>query len=172
MIPDIEVQLQSIIKSLKDNVLPAIDQNNQLAQQQIQLSLATLEITLGHLPLVHRVVRADLQENVSLAKKLCELIDDEEIANSLQEIVEKSALALEDPGSGFIQLQQHARELRSAIGMAIAAEPGATRVQAVEQLIMETSPTLLNLGRAWNKPMGFEPAPDEVIELAKLFENS
>ena len=63
MIPDIEVQLQAVIKSLKDNVLPAIDAENALAQQQIQLSLATLGIALEHMPLVHSVARKDIESH-------------------------------------------------------------------------------------------------------------
>ena len=34
------------------------------------------------------------------------------------------------------------------------------------KLVLETSEKTLMLGRAWNKPMGFEPDPDAVQELS------
>ena len=166
MIPDIEVQLQVIIKSLKDNVVPAIDTENELAQQQIQLSLAELDITLGHFPLVHSTMRKDLQEHSNVAQRLIELVVDDETKVSLKAAIEAASSALENPENGFVQLQQQARLLRDVIGSAIAANAEGDQAEAIEKLVLETSEKTLMLGRAWNKPMGFEPDPDAVQELS------
>lgn len=170
MIPDIELQLQAIVKSLKDNVAPAVEASNQLAQQQMQLSLAALEITLEHLPLVHGLVRRDLKEHLNLAEQLLALSGDTDNGKRLKAVMHESAIALEDAECGFTQLQQHARDLRDVIGIAIAREQEACQVLAIEQLVMDTCSTSLTLGRAWNKPMGFEPAPDAVPDLVSLLD--
>lgn len=166
MIPDIEVQLQVIIKSLKDNIVPAIDSENELAQQQIQLSLAALDITLGNLPLVHCAIRRDLQSHSKIAGQLIELLVDRASKDSLTAAMNAANEALENPEKGFIQLQQQARLLRDVIGTAITVNSMGDQAEAVEKLVLDTSETTLMLGRAWNKPMGFEPDPDAVEELS------
>ena len=166
MIPDIEVQLQVIIKSLKDNVVPAIDSENQLAQQQIQLSLAALEITLGHLPMAHSVMRKDLSAHINVAEKLSEVCIDEPSLKGLAAAIQLAEHALSDPSNGFVQLQQQARLLRNTIGAAISSNAETEQAQAVERVVLETSDATLMLGRAWNKPMGFEPDPNAVEELS------
>jgi PIN domain nuclease of toxin-antitoxin system len=166
MIPDIEVQLQSVIKSLKDNVLPAVDAENELAQQQIQLSMATLGIVQEHLPLVHSVVRKDMISHVELAEALLELATESEPKARLQQSTTEARTALNDASLGFVQLQQQARELRDEIGLFISDHAQSSAADAIERRVLAASKSLLDLGRAWNKPMGFEPDPKAVTELA------
>jgi hypothetical protein len=167
MIPDIDVQLQVIIKSLKDNVLPAVDSANQLAQQQIQLSLAALEITRNHLPLVHALMRRDIAEHIAVAEKLQAVCLDKPSLDALADAIGRAQAALADPALGFIQLQEEARLLREGVGAAITNNADTPQAEAVEKVILQTSTTPMMLGRAWNKPMGFEPDPRAVPDLAE-----
>lgn len=172
MIPDIEVQLQAVIKSLKDNVLPAIDAENALAQQQIQLSLATLGIALEHMPLVHSVARKDIESHVGLSKEILEREIEPDSATELKKAVATAESALCDPALGFVQLQQQARRLRAAVGQIIAFHADSDSAEEVEKLVLAASKTSLDMGRAWNKPMGFEPNPDAVKELVTQLRTS
>lgn len=165
MTPDIELQLQTVIKSLKDNVAPAIEPGNQLAAEQMHLSLATLEIVLDHLPLAHRVVRRDLQDHLEMANSLRKHCLNEADHETLGDAVAAGAAAIEDPSLGFTQLQQGAREIRDAIGIAIANYSGHDNTDAMEAIVLKHADTNLELGRAWNKPMGFEPNPDAVTNI-------
>lgn len=166
MIPDIDVQLQVIIKSLKDNVLPAVDSGNQLAQQQIQLSLAALDITRNHLPLVHSLMRRDIAEHITVAEKLQAVCVDQPSLAALCDAIGQAQAALADPALGFIQLQEQARLLREGVGAAITNNADSPQAEAVERVVLQTSEAPMMLGRAWNKPMGFEPDPKAVPDLA------
>ena len=65
-----ELILTTVIKSLGDNVIPAIDPDNAPARQQAQLSIALLEILKSRLPLMYRYDRHDLKSFVELGKLL------------------------------------------------------------------------------------------------------
>src|SRR5690606_9798000 len=64
MIPEIDTQLAAVIKSLGDNVLPAVDNSNPLAGEQIRLCLATLGLIKKRLPDLHRYQRHELELNL------------------------------------------------------------------------------------------------------------
>lgn len=165
MIPDIQTQLKIAIKSIKDNVAPAVDPDNRLAQEQLFLSLATLDIALSHLPDVHQYVRKDIAEHVALANTLTGLCSDASGA-SLQAAAVSAADDLQNPELGFTQLQARARALRDVIGAEIAEAATTEAAEAVEKAVLLASEAAISRGRAWNKPMGFEPKPDDVEDLA------
>src|SRR3546814_17918669 len=51
MIPDLDLQLQVVIKALKDTVMPAVDPAHRMAIEQLGLSIATLSMVRERLPL-------------------------------------------------------------------------------------------------------------------------
>ncbi|AKH69076.1 hypothetical protein IMCC21906_01398 [Spongiibacter sp. IMCC21906] len=165
MIPDIQLQLKAAVKSLKDNVLPAIDSDNELAQQQMQLSMATIEIALANLPSLHGVLRKDIEQHAGMAKDMANLLEAGESKQQLTELIEQADSVLANPELGMTQLQLEARAIRSRIGDVITAnldEP------ALDDIVLQHSEASLALGRALNKPMGFEPSPDDVADVASL----
>lgn len=167
MIPDIELQLQTIVKSLRDNVLPAVDPENELAQQQMQISLATLGIVLEHLPLVHNVRRRDISIHSELAEQLLEACSLQISKAALNKAVLDAKAGLADATLGFAQLQQVARSLRDVIGQVVSDHAESESAPDIERLVLETSTETLQLGRAWNKPMSFEPDPAAIPGLAQ-----
>ncbi|MGD9660383.1 MAG: hypothetical protein AB7U63_03845 [Porticoccaceae bacterium] len=165
MIPDIEVQLQVAIKSLKDNVAPAVDKENSLAQEQMHLSLATIEIALKHLPLVHAYARKDIRENLAIADNLVAVCSREEDKAILRAGITAAQNALGNSELGFVQLQAAARELREKIGIVIIECSSTADAPAVEKLVLDMCGSTLAMARAWTKPHGFEPNPADVVDL-------
>src|SRR3546814_19527781 len=51
MIPDLDLQLQVVIKALKDTVMPAVDPAHRMAIEQLGLSIATISLVRARLPL-------------------------------------------------------------------------------------------------------------------------
>src|SRR3546814_16465351 len=51
MIPDLDLQLQVVIKALQDTVMPAVDPAHRMAIEQLGLSIATLSMVRERLPL-------------------------------------------------------------------------------------------------------------------------
>lgn len=168
MIPDIQLQIKSVIKSLKDNVLPSVDADNELAQQQIQLSMATLEMALNNLPVIHGTLRKDLQQHMLMAKELMAVVSKSENQTRLRELIASTECCLQDPALGFTELQSTARRLRDGIGTVIAdSDSDAAKVERVVLAHCEAS---LKLGRALNKATGFEPAPEQVPNVQSLLD--
>ena len=165
MIPDIQLQLKSVAKSLKDNVLPAVDPNNELAQQQIQLSIATLEIAVNNLPLIHSVMRKDIEQHLAMAQQILTTAIEQHSKKTLTQLSQQAAQVLADPQQGLTQLQHEARELRAGIGETIANNPDLTELEAI---VFRFSETTVDLGRALNKPMGFEASPNDIRDVASL----
>lgn len=168
MIPDIQLQLKTVVKSLKDNVLPSVDPSNELAQQQIQLSMATLEMALNNLPVIHGVLRKDLQQHQLMAQAMLAVVSKPENQTRLRELMANTEACLQDPTQGFTELQLAARKLRAGIGTVIA-DSDSDAVQ-VERVVLEHCEASLNLGRALNKPTGFEPAPEQVPSVQSLLD--
>ena len=169
MTPDIELQLQVIVKSLKDNVAPAIDKDNQLAQEQMHLSLAALQFTIEHLPFVHAYLQKDLENNIQLAKKMMALPCCKPWESKLLAAVSIADEAINNPKKGFIELQQESRSLREVVCSIVSETADTDEALDVYALVLTDSAGNLEMGRAWNKSKGFEPNPDEVPELHTLF---
>lgn len=169
MTPDIELQLQVIIKSLKDNVAPAITKDNELAQQQMQLSLVALQITVEHLPFVHAYLHKDIENNIQLAKKLTNISGCKIWQEKLIKAISVANEALNNAKTGFTQLQQESRILRGIVCEVIKEASEGESALDIHTLVLTESAENLNMGRAWNKANGFEPNPDDVPDLATLF---
>lgn len=68
-----DIQIQSILKAMTDVVLPAIDPNNQLAQEQAKLCMGLLDLMARQLPLQYRFDCDELTRLVALSKRLLTL---------------------------------------------------------------------------------------------------
>ncbi len=167
MIPDIQLQLKATNKSLKDNILPAIDPTNELAQQQIQLAIATLEMVQNNLPVIHQVLRKDIQQHIVMAEDMLDALSNPGQKKQLDSLIRTAQSALGDPETGFTQLQDAARELRSGLGDIIktCTEDDADTIEA---LVLNRSESSLMLGRSLNIATGFETSPDDVPGIGEL----
>ncbi len=168
MIPDIEFQLQVVIKSIKDNVLPALDSSNALALQQAGLSVATLENILQHFPSMHCALRRDIEIHCDLAKKLQRVITAKSEIENLAAIVSLAEQQLSDPTNGIHNLQLIARDLRTEIGVVVHSNEDIDIAENIMNVVLEHSESSLRLGRAFNKLMGFEPNSELVPDLKDL----
>ncbi len=162
MIPEIDVQLAAVAKSLADNVLPAVDPGNSMAQEQLQLVLATLAVVRQRLPDLHAYLRRDLSDNIALAKRIG--ADAEAIADS------ENALA--SPLYSPHQVEAQVRLLKEAICGRVNAVRGTAREGAVAAAILDAQEAATMRMRAWALGMGFEPDPSQVPNLNELLEDT
>lgn len=168
MIPDIEFQLRVIVKSMKDNVLPALDSSNALALQQAGLSVATLENILQNFSSMHNAIRKDIKIHVDLAKKLQGIVNNKTEIDKLSAMLILADQHLNDPSNGIHDLQLVARDLRSEIGAVIRSNKNIEIENIIMAEVLEHSERSLLLGRAFNKLMGFEPNSELVPDLKEL----
>ena len=134
MIPEIDVQLAAIAKSLTDNVLPAIDPANPMAVEQMHLALATLGLVRQRLPDLHAWLRRDLADNLALARTIG--ADEAAIAES------DRTLAL--PERSPQQIEAQVRALKEAIAARIDVVRGTDAARSVAEAVIAAQ----EIGRA------------------------
>lgn len=162
MIPEIDVQLAAIAKSLADNVLPAVDPANAMAVEQLHLALATLGIVRQRLPDLHAFLRRDLADNCALARAIGVPAAEWQRAEA----------ALATPGCGPQQIEREVRELKEAISARIDAVRGTPDEGPVAAAVMAAQEPMILRLRAWAIGMGFEPDPGQIPDLSVLIKDT
>jgi hypothetical protein len=173
MIPEIDTQLAAVIKSLSDNVLPAVDGNNRMALEQAHLCLATLGLIKAHLPDLHRYLRRDLETHIALAKDLAQLAQRAGVATDFStDAIEQSARSLSDPEYGAAQIEHRARQLKEVIVRLVAAARGSSAESPIAAAILKAEEIVILRSRAWGVGMGFEPDPSQIPPLSQLLDKA
>ena len=162
MIPEIDVQLAAVVKSLADNVLPAVDQGNPMAIEQLHLTLATLNFVRERLPNLHAYLCRDLADNVALARRI----------NADGAIIEDSELILANLGLGPHAIEQQVRALKQAIADRVDAARGTPEEADVAAAVMSAQEPMILRARAWAIEMGFEPDRSQIPPLTELLEDN
>jgi hypothetical protein len=170
-----QLQIQAIIKAMTEDVLPALDQTNQLAMQSAQLTIGTLALLVQHLPLEYRYDCDELQRLLDAAQMLrARLAGTRGIEGAVEALEQASrsgsdvlARALADPA----EVVSAVRDLRSAGARAVRAayQEGTEGVQkAVESIVLAMSKEQLIRDRSWLLMQGWEPDPQSVPPIAQL----
>lgn len=172
-----DIQITSMIKSLKDVIIPAIDSQNSFATEQAHLILGMLSLMKTQLPIQFRFDRDQLERLISTAKRLEEIYSrDTSTRDELRSLTWSAAQASEtlkhfkvDPQ----QLQDAIREVNREIGRLIsfATERGCDPIiiAQAEAVVLDSSREQLLRNRALLAPQGWEkiehlaPPPIETL---------
>lgn len=169
------IQIQSIMKSMKDVVLPALDPNNKLALEQGQLIMGMLNIMAQRLPLEYRFDCDELGRLLEMSRRLGEETrGGGETAAAIRALAASTAhgadvleRARAEPG----EVYEAVRDLRSKVGDVVqsAFKDGdpASRT-AVRKSVLDASAEQLRRDRAWLIGQGWEPDPKSVPPIESL----
>lgn len=172
-----ELQLKAAIKALTDVVLPAVDPNNKLAQEQGHLAVGMLSIALERLPLLYRYDRDELKRQLALAARLQALT-----AGTPGAEAERAALAdgaaqgselLDRAGAEPGALEASNGDLRARIGAlvtALYAGNDPATLKDVSAVLLASGREQLLRERAWLIGQGWEPDPAAVPSIESLLE--
>jgi hypothetical protein len=129
MVPTIQARLHSMIKALREAVLPALAPEHALAQEQGQLVLGSLQLILGQLDYAHAFEVVDARE---LSAQLAALSTDVTgaVDDDLQALCVRSDTLTEDPLTPLSALQALNHDLRGALTHVIDA---IARIEAPER---------------------------------------
>jgi hypothetical protein len=167
-----EFEIATMIRAMKDVVIPAVDPDNRLAVEQSQLVLGMLALLARQLPVQFRFDRDELARLAASAQRLERLCAAEptlaERARALASLAtaagERLARSAVDPS----ELVSASRDLRAEIG-ALASEAGdvagAEPAAAIEREVLELSREQLLRDRAYLAPQGFEPGLPAIEDL-------
>ena len=164
MNPDIELQLQTVIKALAEVVAPAVDGTNKAAIEQLHLSIATLAMAQDRVAMQGERARAELANAIALAERLVELGVGGEIAAPL-------ALAgqlRDDPKGSLNSVRSASAQLMAIAADVVDAVDDPALAARVGRAVIEASEAQTDLARAWFVKSGFELEPDKVPDLATL----
>ena len=156
-------QIPTLIKAMTDVVLPALDPNNKLAQEQAQLILGSLHLIAQRLPLQYRYDRHELGSFLTLAEQL------EGLSGDASELVEAVALlrAASTSGSDVLaragadpgELEAANLAMRESIGAVIqssSALKDENLRKRVESAVMAHARDMLLRERSWLAMQGWE----------------
>ena len=162
MNPNTNLRLRTLMRAMSEVVIPAIDPNNSLAQEQAQLILGHLNALLQHSD-EKQLIERDTAANCALAQALLDSgnggPETMQAKNMLAE-----ALEVNDPNN-----LTHAIE---NFVVAIGHDGDPELHAASARLVMAHAQAQNHIGRAWFKPMGFDAQPDDLPDPNELFKES
>lgn len=157
-----EFLIPAISKTLKDVVLPALDDEHQVAQEQINLAIGFLNILAQQQPIQHAYDLDELNRHQLFASDLCTLLG---LESTYGGIISRAKEISAEPGQAPETIVATTRQLRGAITAMMAQGhdrgdanlsknlSGKINIFAHEQLARE---------RAMTAPMGFETGAQAV----------
>lgn len=160
-----EIQIQSMIKAMVDVVLPAVDPDHKMAQEQARLIIGTLQLVARRLPVSYRYDCDELRRYIGLAVALVgcgAAAVDPQLLKDIDRLTARGAQLLERPCVEPMELERAAFELRAAVSQAVqvACAAGTPQIrQVVRRLVLESSKVELQRERALVMDMGFESDP-------------
>lgn len=170
-----DIQLKSMIKALKDVILPAIDPANRLAVEQAQLVTGMLGLMQHQLPLQYRFDRDELRRLVDMLHGLKVVCDLDPALESLpakyEGLITESRAVLDGSAVDPERLYEAVRRLREVVGevVSFANEHAAEAArQRIEHEVLELSREQLLRDRALVAPQGWEPDPAALPSIHSL----
>ena len=161
MNPDISLRLRTLMRAMSEVVVPAIDANNSLAQEQAQLILGHLNALLQHHAGEEALSERDTHATRALAHALLDAGHGGETTEAARDALMAALKTNEDAAVS------HAVEgLVLAVG--VDGEPQLHAASA--RLVMAHAEAQNFAGRSWFKPMGFDAKPDALPEPTELLQ--
>jgi hypothetical protein len=170
-----DIQLKSMIKALRDVIIPAIDPANRLALEQAQLVTGMLGLMQHQLPLQYRFDRDELRRLVDLLhglKVICEL--DPALAplpERYKGLITTSREVLDGCAVDPQRLHDSVRRLREVVGEVVTfanEHAGAAARERIEHEVLNLSREQLLRDRALVAPQGWEPDPTALPSIESL----
>lgn len=162
-----DIQIQSMIKAMVDVVLPAVDPDHKMAQEQARLIIGTLQLVAKRLPVAYRYDCDELRRYIGLAVALVgcgAAAVDQELKADIERLTASGTRLLERPCAEPVDLERAAFELRAVVSQVVQAActtGSPTLRQAVRRLVLDAAKVELERERALVIDMGFETDPSK-----------
>lgn len=170
-----QLQIQTIIKAMTEDVIPALDQTNQLAMQSAQLTIGTLMLISQHLPLEYRYDCDELARLLATAETLKTQAKGGETTSAAVACLKESARVGADvlsrakaEPSEILAVIHALRASTSDTVRAVYAEGGEATQNAVQGTVLAMSKEQLLRDRSWLLMQGWEPDPKAVPAIDTL----
>ena len=170
-----EFLIKTVIKAMTDVVLPAVDQDNKLAQEQTKLVIGMLQLTASRLPIMYRFDCDELSRSLALADTLQEQAKElpdvsptlHALAVSTESGQDVLSRARAEPG----ELEAANFDLREKISALITAIYAATdthNLKYISATVTAHAKEQLLRDRAFLINQGWEPDPKAIPAIETL----
>lgn len=170
-----DIQIQSVLKAMRDVVLPALDPTHSLAQEQARLCMGLLDLLARQLPMQFRFDIDELGRLAGLADALVETVSaaapGEGAVQAMQAGAQTARDVLRRAQADPAEVVDAVRALRastSALVQAVCATPSNVAIGAVERLVFDAGREQLLRDRSWLLAQGWEPNPDAIPPIETL----
>lgn len=160
-----DIQLKVVLKALTDVILPAVDPDNKLAQEQTRLAIGTLQLVAKRLPIAYRYDRDELNRYVGLSRDLLSQLDQKAGGASLaalDHLVQRGADIVDRARAEPAEMEQAIMDLRASVGAlveTVSASGNAEAKATVKRLVLAAAKTELERERALVVDMNWETDP-------------
>lgn len=170
-----DIQIKSILKAMTDVVLPAVDPNNKLAQEQARLCMGLLGLMAKQLPLQYRFDCDELARLSAYAAELQRIAkggaETDAALSALKQRTGDADVVLERAQVSPQAVLDAVRGLREATGSLITSvyrdgESGAQ--ERVQRATLAMSREQLLRDRSWVLAQGWEADPKAVPPIEEL----
>lgn len=171
-------QLQTVIKAMTDVILPAVDPNNKLAQEQAGLVIAILNLIAQRMPLIYRYEREELTRFLELAGQLHKHAKDfpgtEAVLHSLSDTMDEGSDVLDRARADPKELEAANFAMRERIGHLITtiySQMGPVQLKPINELVLAHAKEQLIRERSWLIAQGWEADPSSIPPVETLLSN-
>ena len=170
MVPDFDLQLQAVLKALRDTVAPAVDPANKVAIEQLHLSMATIAMVRDRLPQARRFARRQLEDGLELARAVAAAAGRDPMIDRgpLDTALARASAQLNDAAADTQGFEAANAALTVATVAVINAAQNGTAIAAIDAAVLRYSAPAIERARAWCLSAGFEPDPTAIRPLAAL----
>lgn len=161
MVPHISLQLQVVQKALSEVVAPAVDSSHKVAQEQLGLSIATLNMVMDRLPYSRKLVRKELAIAISMAKAVAASAS----SSTLSSAVDIAQQVLNDVDAENSDIAAQKEELMGRLANLVDTADDAESRTRISRIIIRESKAQANLYRRWCVASGFDHDPSKLPEL-------
>ena len=153
-------------KALMDVVAPAIDPQNPLARQQLELVVDWLDFYRSRLPYNQDRERLELAVQLETARVIASAAPVADIA-PLRAAIDAASTVHAGLGPRPLEVRAVTARLEDEISAVVRRSAGFDEAarRSIERVVVRDAKTLLDAQRAWFLPQGIEPDPGAIPPL-------
>lgn len=162
MQPSFELRIQTMVKAMRETIMPALDPANSAAIEQAYIVMGSLELLRQQIDHAHPFEVADARGMAELVRAMtCEAsLPSGEAADA---VAARALLAVEDRDSPLSALRECNRALRAAIGLLIADAFADDDVSSrIQTLVLNHSERQIDRERAFVAAANFDVFPNSL----------
>lgn len=167
MVPDIAERLTSILGSLVDVVLPAIDSQSAAAQEQAHLTVASLRMVIQQIDYAHAFEVTDCRALIALIHEISTILEPAPAPNvsDIEALLRRPVVFTGDVRAA----NRRMRDIVATLVETAAAGSGTEQFRRVTLAVLAYEDVQIRRDRAFVAGTGFDVEPETLVPIADSF---